>query len=226
MKEGKKKDSKPPALTKVRQRGRPAESDGADKNALLEIAIMSFAEFGYNGCNIKKLAAAAGVSPSLFYYHFENKEGIWQSALELLVAELSLLLKSTKKLLADADPLSTLKTMNRQFIYFSAKRPEFHQIISYEMGFPSERSEWLINTILKPLHQSSIPLYKELMSLGLIKEMSVANIMSISIGAANIFFTQAYQMQNIYGVDVSDPLVIEHHADIVNEIIFNGISLK
>jgi len=58
---------------------------------------------------------------------------------------------------------------------------------------------------------------------GTIKKLPLANFFSIAIGAANVFFIQSYQMKKLFNTEVFDNSEIEKHADVVNEIIFNGL---
>ena len=46
------------------------------RNAILEAAVALFSEKGFDGSGIRELAERAGVTKSLLYYHFKNKEEI------------------------------------------------------------------------------------------------------------------------------------------------------
>ena len=46
------------------------------RKSILEAAVMLFSEKGYAGSGIRELAERAGVTKSLLYYHFKNKEEI------------------------------------------------------------------------------------------------------------------------------------------------------
>lgn len=209
--------------TTKRNPGRPAQSEEVDTNHMLNMALRTFAKYGFFGASIKLLAQDAGITPALFYYHFLNKEEIWKASIKRVSSNLSELMLSTDNLLKEADPLSYLKAVNRQFIFFSAKHPEFHQIISYEMANPSSRADWLLENILRPLHEKIGIRLTKLIEKEIIKDISIPHFLSLSIGAANIFFTQGHLIQNLYGIDVFDDKEIQRHADICNEVIFNGI---
>ncbi len=49
---------------------------------ILEAAVRVIAQNGVRGLRIEKLAAAAGVSTALIYYHFKDRAGILRAALE------------------------------------------------------------------------------------------------------------------------------------------------
>lgn len=49
-------------------------------------ALVSFAENGYKGTNLRDLAAGMGLSKSALYRHYESKEDIWNAVLDRMEA--------------------------------------------------------------------------------------------------------------------------------------------
>ena len=56
------------------------------KSKILEAALVTFAENGYKGTNLRDLAAGLGLSKSALYRHFESKEAIWNAVLDSMEA--------------------------------------------------------------------------------------------------------------------------------------------
>ena len=52
------------------------------KEKILDAALVSFAENGYKGTNLRDLAAGMGLSKSALYRYFESKEEIWSAVLD------------------------------------------------------------------------------------------------------------------------------------------------
>ncbi|ONI70387.1 TetR family transcriptional regulator [Actinosynnema sp. ALI-1.44] len=52
------------------------------RTQILQAAVRVIAEDGVRGLRIEKLAAAAGVSTALIYYHFKDRSGVLHAALE------------------------------------------------------------------------------------------------------------------------------------------------
>ncbi|MEV0244969.1 TetR/AcrR family transcriptional regulator [Nocardia sp. NPDC050712] len=52
------------------------------RTQILEAAVGVIAQDGVRGLRVEKLAAAAGVSTALIYYHFKDRAGILSAALE------------------------------------------------------------------------------------------------------------------------------------------------
>jgi len=51
------------------------------RQLILEAALETFSERGYEGSTIKKIADRAGVNQALIYQHFKNKEDLYKSIL-------------------------------------------------------------------------------------------------------------------------------------------------
>ena len=56
------------------------------KERILETALEMFSQNGYNGTNIREMTAALGLVKSLIYKHFEDKEAIWNTLLDRMIA--------------------------------------------------------------------------------------------------------------------------------------------
>ncbi len=56
--------------------------ENTTKEKILDAALVSFAENGYKGTNLRDLAAGMGLSKSALYRHYENKEDIWNGVID------------------------------------------------------------------------------------------------------------------------------------------------
>lgn len=65
-----------------RRPGRPRKAEAGDtKEALLRAAVRLFARHGFAGTSIRALAREVGLSESVLYAHFENKQAVFDAAL-------------------------------------------------------------------------------------------------------------------------------------------------
>ncbi len=60
--------------------------ENATKEKILDAALVSFAENGYRGTNLRDLAAGMGLSKSALYRHYESKEDIWNAVIDRMEA--------------------------------------------------------------------------------------------------------------------------------------------
>ncbi len=84
--------------------------EGNKENDILEAAIQIFAEAGYHGSKISKIAEVAGVANGSVYLYFRNKQDILVKILEKLWEKLA---KDIQKLVdqTDLDPLEKIDGM-------------------------------------------------------------------------------------------------------------------
>lgn len=208
--------------TKKRGRGRPSSKQEMDIDKVLAIAAKTFAANGFEGTRMNAIATTAGYTKSLMNYHFKaGKEELWKKTISKLALKLHQRFEEVESYFKDLEGLVLMKAFNRQFIYFSAENPEFYKMVFYEMGAPSERSKWLLSEILEPMHQPfEERFYGSSTGQNLLGAISPAHFFSLIIGAANIFFIHAFQIQNQYDLNPFDKKEIERYADFVNETVF------
>ena len=56
------------------------------KERILTAALEMFAQYGYEGTNIRELSASLGLVKSGIYKHYESKEEIWNALLDRMIA--------------------------------------------------------------------------------------------------------------------------------------------
>ena len=56
--------------------------ENTTKEKILDAALISFAENGYKGTNLRDLSAGLKLSKSALYRHYESKEDIWNAVLD------------------------------------------------------------------------------------------------------------------------------------------------
>ena len=107
-----------PTREAPRRLGRPPKAEARDTRAeLLEAALDLFAQHGYAGTSVRAIARAVGLSESVIYKHFANKQKIfdevlYQAGTGLLIDQLAVI----DPRLAATDPAAFLRTMGDQLL--------------------------------------------------------------------------------------------------------------
>ncbi len=209
-----------------RKPGRPSEKQAVNTDNILRLALKAFAREGYGGVSLNSLAKEVGVADSNLHYHFGSKEEMWKSALNLVGGEIVKELENLSRLIKDLDGIQQMKLFNKQLVYVSARYPEFQQIVVQEVFSKSDRSEWLVKHLLGNIYQYVDSIRKEEQKKGRIKKVPNANMTSFVIGSITTLFSRSYQMQTLYGLDPFDDEEVERHAEIMNDLLFNGMLIK
>ena len=97
------------------------------RQQILEAARRVFAKEGFHRATIEKIASEAGLkSPSLVYWYFENKKGLFQAAVEELSPVLSQLPTLWQRI--DEPPEQMLRLIARAFLN-TFDNPEARQLL-------------------------------------------------------------------------------------------------
>lgn len=209
-------------ITKKRKRGRPSSKKEIDLAKVLEIAIKSFANNGFAGTSMNTIAKEAGYTKAVLHYHFDNKENLWKEAVLHLDKKLIQRYEEIRGYFKDLEGLALMKAYTRQYIYFCAEHPEYFKLVFHEMCTKTERATWLLEEILPNALNLYIGENKKIKDDKLIfKGYPVANISAILFGAANTFFINAFQMEQMFGVNPFEKAEIEKHADIVIDLLYS-----
>ena len=209
-----------------RKPGRPSEKQAVNTDSILRLALKAFAREGFGGVSLNSLAKEIGVADSNLHYHFGSKEELWKSALNLVGGEIIHELDNLSKLIKDLDGIQQMKLFNKQIVFVSARYPEFQQIVVQEVFSKSDRSKWLIENLLGSIYHHMDSVRAEEMKKGRIKQIPPANMTSFVIGSITTLFSRSYQMETLYGVDSFDEKEVERHANIINDLLFNGMMVK
>lgn len=83
------------------------------KLKILTAAKQHFAQSGYNGANLKDIAKTAGVASSLINYHYQGREGLFKSCIELFAYDR---MQALNRLLTEAENRDELKVRLELFV--------------------------------------------------------------------------------------------------------------
>jgi TetR/AcrR family transcriptional regulator len=207
-----------PAATTVGRATRP--SADATRERILAAALDLFAEQSFDGASTREIAARAGVAQPLLNYHFSSKEELWRMAVDSLFGELETALQRRSEGLRGVDELTVARLLVREFIAFSAHRPQLHRIITQECKADGPRMDWLVERHIRPLYETTTALFARLVERGQLPDIPLAHLYYIVTGAGPTMFVLAPECRRLSGVDPEDPEVIEAHADAVTSLLF------
>ena len=200
-----------------------AASAGAPER-ILAAGLEVFAEHGYEGAKMRKIARRAGVPLGLLQYHFGGKLKLWQAAVDHAFAEI----RSDIGPEAEAggedgdDGLGVIRAGIRAHVRYVAAHPEFVSLMYDEGKRRGPRMRWIVDRHTRPMFEQIGPMMGHLQSIGrLPADVSPEHFVYALIGAINTIFHQAEECRRITGADPRDPAQIEAHARAI-EWLFLG----
>ena len=93
--------------------------ENTTKERILDAALVSFAENGYKGTNLRDLAAGMGLSKSALYRHYESKEDIWNAVFDQMEAYYVSRFGSPEKMPPTPKSCEELITMTMRMLDFT-----------------------------------------------------------------------------------------------------------
>ncbi len=93
--------------------------ENTTKEKILDAALVSFAENGYKGTNLRELAAGLGLSKSALYRHYASKEDIWNAVFERMEAYYTARFGSPDELPPVPDSCGELAVMTMRMLDFT-----------------------------------------------------------------------------------------------------------
>jgi AcrR family transcriptional regulator len=200
--------------------GRP--SADTTRDAILAAALDVFSERSFDGATTREIASRAGVTQPLLNYHFSSKDELWRAAVDRLFATLIEALTARAEGLRGVDDLTTQKLLIREFVYFSARHPQLHRIITAESKADGPRMDWLVDRYVRPLFETTTAAFARLVEQGHVPAIAPVHLYYLLTGAAPTMFVLAPECRRLSGVDPFSDDVIEAHADAVITFLFRS----
>jgi TetR/AcrR family transcriptional regulator len=192
---------------------------------ILEAALESFSQNGFDGARTRNIAERAKVTLGLVQYHFGTKDELWRAAVERAFRDLD---EGAGRLIANPSGLDErmlLRELIRAHVHFVAKHTEFIRIMHDEGKRRGPRMRWMTDNFVRPLFDKVSPLIARAQKTGiLISDVDPAHLVYALIGAIGMFFHQAEECKRLTGIDPSDSAAIDAHCRVV-ESLFLGRNL-
>lgn len=105
---------------------RPVVYDDALRARLVRCTAAAVAESGYDGVNVRKVAAMAGTSTSAIYSLFGSKEELFR---EVITATINSFFGSQLAVPATDDPVEDLKNLGRDYRTWALANPDMYELM-------------------------------------------------------------------------------------------------
>ncbi|QRN97957.1 TetR/AcrR family transcriptional regulator [Archangium violaceum] len=186
-------------------------------------AIREFADHGYAGATTAGIARRAGVTQPLVHHHFGSKKGLWNAVLEDLFLELRTVMGEALRKVEGADRSTRLTHLLRAFVCFSGRRPELSRLIRTESSTGGEGFEDLFESRLSVALSFLLKELSAAVEEGTIRPVDSRFAYFAIIGASTQAFAQPELARRAFGLDVKDEQSIERYADLVVELVTQGL---
>ncbi len=193
---------------------------------ILEAAIELFARNGFDGASTTEIALAAGVAQSVVLYHYTTKDELWYAAMDRLFDRVHSEFRRDHNVLQDLSSIDRLKVWIRQFVLTSAAHPELGRVVMREGTSGGPRLKWLISRHLGADYDLYEMHFRKAMDEGRIRQYPTLPLTILVHAAASMLFNLTPLVEAVYGRSPFDDEVVTDQADMVLDIIFNGLMTR
>jgi TetR/AcrR family transcriptional regulator len=202
---------------------RPSPKKMASADRILDVAISLFSRNGFDGTSTTEIGLGAGVAQSVVLYHFATKDELWRAAMDRLFTRVHSEFRRDRNVLQDLSSIDRLKVWIRQFVFTSAAHPELGRVIMSEGTAGGPRLEWLISRHLGKDYELYELHFRKAMEDGAIRRYPTLPLTILVHAAASMLFNLKPLVEAVYGHSPLEDEVISAQADMVVDVIFNGL---
>lgn len=136
-----------------RRRGRPAKGRNLRSDRILPAALVSFAQYGFEGTNLRQIAAAAGIDVALIAHRFGSKMELWKAVVDDLASSF---LGGLSGL--NIPPSDSLQQTLEQLVNLVCERREVAMFLVKEVAQQDARFDYVYERLIRPVHDLILPL--------------------------------------------------------------------
>lgn len=194
------------------------------RGRILEAATAEFAQHGFGGARVDRIADRAGANKRMLYYYFGSKDDLFLAALEEAYAQIR---SAEHELdLAHKDPREALKRLVQFTWNYYLEHPAFMALLATEnihKGTHVHRSRRV-----RKLHSPLVGTLRDILRRGERQRLFRAGIdpvqLYISIAGEGYFYlSNRYTLSRIFGRDLMAPRELAGRARHITDMVLNAL---
>lgn len=207
------------AKTPAKRTRRTQERAEITRTKLIEAGKVLFSERGYDAVSVRDLESAAGVKRNLLAYHFDDKDTLWKASADAIVGLMSAEFSKRLDIMKEVSGQEALAFIVRFYVHFHARHPELSRLMSREATRHSWRSQYLIDTHIRP---STIAMEKLLHETRGLDRKAFIHWYYIMVSSTSTIFSFAAECEELFGVDPCQDSMVEAHAEMLVSMLLEA----
>lgn len=203
----------------------PKRDAALTRQRLIECAERLFAEFGYAGTSIDRIAAESGINKRMIYVYFSDKEGLYKAVLTLnFKRALHFTQTSGEKSAAPEDILLRAEELIRHYFAYLGNNPSFVRLLMREnLDGGKHAGKVLVETAAQTLDDLH-GIVRTGMRQGLFRQDLDERKLVICINALCLgYFSERALLLALWGEDITSPEVLGAMQRFIVALVMNGI---
>ncbi len=201
--------------------GAPRQRDAAQTRAeILEVAAQEFADAGYAGARVDKIAARTRTTKRMIYYYFAGKEELFIAVLEQAYAGIRRAEQSID--VEHLDPIAAIRRLAELTFDHHQANPEFVRLVSIENIHRAEHLKR--STSFPSINSPAIELISEILergrSAGVFHRDIDAVDLHMMISAFCVFrVANQYTFGALFDRDLTSPERRDHYRQMLSDMV-------
>jgi AcrR family transcriptional regulator len=193
------------------------------QEGILMAALAVFAERGYDGATMRRIAERSRVGQPLVAYHFTTKEALWLATVEWALGRFLVRIGPLIEALEGLDPATKLSLIFQQFTRYSAGTPELFQVLldANKRGGPGLAR--VAEDQLRPTFERLRQLIASGQKAGTVPAGDTALIYYALVAIGSTLFSLNREFELLTGRDPRDPKVVEAQAQLLVRLFFPSL---
>jgi TetR/AcrR family transcriptional regulator len=109
--------------------------------------------------------------------------------------------------------------MLREFVLFTARRPEYHRLASFEAQTDTDRLRWLLETYVRPYYEISTNTIRAAQAAGQARAGDAGQLHYAVLGLVTTSFVFAQEYRLMTGLEPFDPKEVEKIVDLACDFL-------
>jgi hypothetical protein len=147
---------------------------------------------------------------------------LWRAAADKIFRDFGRSLAASLQDHQDECPKQRMASMIRAYVYYARSQPALHKVMVQEASYPNPRLDWLIETHLKPLFDTTFVMLTDLQKAGVAVQGNprlLFNMIRLSSGG---LLALANELKASSGLDVESDETLDEISDLIVSVFLPG----
>ncbi len=218
----------PDATVLATKKSKPQKRDPeATSQALLDAAFAEFAEHGFAGARVDRIAAIAGANKQLVYHYFGSKDELYRITLERVYKQIRY--REQELHLSDLHPVAAMETLIAFSFDYLAEHPEFISMLNDENRLGAVHLK--ASRDVASMHSPLVKLIEETLARGIKAgvfndRFGPVNLYLSIAGLSYFYFSNQNTLSVIFDRNLGSPAEIARRRQHVIDFAMAAIKIK
>ena len=190
------------------------------RDRLIEASIEIFSQRGFKAATTRDIVQAAGVALASVPYYFKTKEQLWKAAVDRIYKDFNERLVDRRRRFPEQDSRAQSRAQLREFILFTAGKPEFIRLLLHEGTTESDRLAWFVETHFRPQFQYVKEEVEKAQDAGYGRRGRADHLFFMIIGSVGLLYAVEPAFNLLSGESATDESLLNAHVDSILELFY------